>query len=83
MDRVLTEREPAPMVGLNQNQARTIILMVAGVYIVLLGMVEGAHLWGMLDRIAASEVLQQLTTLGSLTVGAVIGFHIASRHHES
>lgn len=59
------------------------ILMVAGVYIALFAMVEGTRHFGMMDSITAGELIQKLTTLSSLTVGAVIGFHLASRQSQS
>ena len=68
---------------LSRASARYIILMVAGVYIVLFGMVEGARHFGMMDSITAGELLQRVTTLASLTVGAVIGFHLASHQSQS
>ena len=71
------------MRGLNQASARYMILMVAGVYIVLFAMVEGARHFGMMDSITAGELIQKLTTLSSLTVGTVIGFHLASRQSQS
>lgn len=71
------------MRGLNQASARYVILMVAGVYIVLFAMVESARHFGMMDSIAAGELLQKVTTLASLTVGTVIGFHLASRQSQS
>jgi len=71
------------MRGLNQASARYLILMVAGVYIVLFGMVESARHFGMMDSITAGELVQQVTTLASLMVGAVIGFHLASRQSQS
>ncbi len=71
------------MRGLNQATARDMILMVAAVYIVLVGMVESARHFGMMDSMTAGELLQKVTTLASLTVGAVIGFHLASRQSQS
>ena len=71
------------MRGLSQASARYLILMVAGVYIVLFGIVEGARYFGMMDSMSAGELLQKVTTLASLTVGAVIGFHLASRQSQS
>ena len=56
--------------------------MVAGVYIVLFAMVESARYFGMMDSMSAGELLQKVTTLASLTVGAVIGFHVASRQSQ-
>lgn len=66
------------MRGLNQASARYTILMVAAAYIVFFGLVEGARHLGFADAITAGELLQKVTTLCSLTVGAVIGFHLAS-----
>ncbi len=71
------------MRGLNQASARYAILMVAAVYIVLFGLVEGARHFGFADAITAAELLQKATTLASLTVGAVIGFHLASHQSQS
>ena len=71
------------MRGLNQATARYTILMVAAVYIVLFGLVEGARHLGWTDAITAGELLQKVTTLASLTVGAVIGFHLASQQSQS
>ncbi len=67
------------MKSLSQASARYLILMVAGGYIVLLGLVEGARSVGAFDTLMAGEVLQQITTVASLSVGAVLGFYIASR----
>jgi hypothetical protein len=71
------------MKGLNQASARFTILMVAAGYIVLFGLIEGARQFGWTDSIEAAELLQKATTLASLTVGAVIGFHLASRQSQS
>ncbi len=71
------------MRGLNQARARNMILMVAGVYIVLFGMVESARHLGMVDSMTAGELLQKVTSLASLSVGAVIGFHLASHQSQS
>ena len=71
------------MRSLNQASARYLILMVAGVYIVLVALVESARHFGMMDSMTASELLQKVTTLASLTVGAVIGFHLASQPSQS
>jgi hypothetical protein len=57
--------------------------MVAAVYIVLFGLAEGARHFGMIDPWTAGDLVQQLTTLASLSVGAVIGFHLASRQSQS
>ena len=71
------------MRGMSQASARYSILMVAAVYIVLFGLVEAARHVGMVDPVTAAELVQKLTTLASLTVGAVIGFHLASRQSQS
>ena len=71
------------MRALSQASARYLILMVAGVYIVLIGLLEGSARAGLVDTIAAGEAIQQLTTLASLTVGAVLGFYLASRQRQS
>ena len=68
---------------LSQASARYIILMVAGGYIVVLGLVEAARIVGALDTIQAGEVLRQITTVASLSVGAVLGFYIASQQRQS
>ncbi len=71
------------MKPLSQARARYIILMVAGGYIVVLGLVEGARGLGAFDTLMAGEVLQQITTVASLSVGAVLGFYIASHQRQS
>lgn len=71
------------MRGLNQASARYWILMVAAAYIVLFGLVEGARHFGWTDSMTAGELIHQLTTLACLSVGAVIGFHLASRQSQS
>ena len=71
------------MRGLNQASARYLILMIAGVYILLFGIAEGARHFGLVDVLTSRELVQKLTTLASLTVGAVIGFHLASRQSQS
>lgn len=71
------------MRGLNQASARYTILMVAAVYIVLFGVIEGVRHFGWTDSLTAAELLQKATTIASLTVGAVIGFHLASRQSQS
>jgi len=68
---------------LSQASARYIILMVAGGYIVVLGLVEAARIVGALDTIQTGEVLRQITTVASLSVGAVLGFYIASHQRQS
>ena len=57
------------MKPLSQASARYIILMVAGGYIVVLGLIEGARGVGALDTLMAGEVLRQITTVASLSVG--------------
>ena len=71
------------MKPLSQASARYIILMVAGGYIVVLGLVEGARGVGAFDTLIAGEVLRQITTVASLSVGAVLGFYIASQQRQS
>ena len=71
------------MIPLSQASARYIILMVAGGYIVVLGFVEAARNVGAIDTLLAGEVLQQITTVASLSVGAVLGFYIASHQRQS
>ena len=71
------------MRGLSQASARYMILMVAAAYIALFGVVEAARHVAWVDPITAGEIVQKLTTLASLTVGAVIGFHLASRQSQS
>ena len=71
------------MKPLSQASARYIILMVAGGYIVVLGLIEGARGVGALDTLMAGEVLRQITTVASLSVGAVLGFYIASHQRQS
>ena len=71
------------MTPLSQASARYIILMVAGGYIVVLGLVEVARNVGAIDTLLAAEVLQQITTVASLSVGAVLGFYIASHQRQS
>jgi hypothetical protein len=36
-----------------------------------------------MDPITAAELVRKLTTFGSLAVGTVIGFYLASRQRES
>jgi len=68
---------------LTQASARFVILMLAGVYIVLAGIAEGARHVGLMDPITANEVLQKITTLASLSVGSVIGFYLATEKRHS
>ena len=68
---------------LDVQTARRLILIVAGVYIVLAGAIELSKLAGVTDPLTAAELVQKLTTFGSLAVGTVIGFYLASRQRES
>lgn len=70
------------MRGLDVETARRWILLVAGVYILLLGAVELAKLLGA-EPIAADDLIQAMTTLASLAVGTIIGFYVASRQRQS
>ncbi|HSF17074.1 MAG TPA: hypothetical protein VLK65_16105 [Vicinamibacteria bacterium] len=65
-----------------QRTARQLILAVAGVYIVILGLVELGRGALAFDPAAASELLRTVTTLASLSVGAILGFYIASPRRE-
>ena len=65
-----------------QKTARQLILAVAGVYIVILGFVELGRGALAFDSGAASELLRTITTLASLSVGAILGFYIASPRRE-
>jgi hypothetical protein len=71
------------MAGLDAQVARRLILMVAGVYIALIGGIELSKLAGVTDPSTASELARTLTTLASLLVGTVIGFYLASGQRES
>lgn len=55
---------------------------MAGVYIVILGLVELGRGALAFDPAAASELLRTVTTLASLSVGAILGFYIASPRRE-
>ena len=68
---------------LDVQTARRLVLIVAGVYIVLAGAIELSKLAGVTDPFTAAELVQKLTTFGSLAVGTVIGFYLASRQRES
>ncbi len=70
------------MTGLDVQTARRLILMVAGVYILLAGAIELSKIGGILDTATAVELIRKLTTLGSLVVGTVIGFYLASRERQ-
>lgn len=65
-----------------QRTARQLILAVAGVYIVIVGLVELAGRALALDPVAGSELVRTLTTLASLSVGAILGFYLASPRRE-
>jgi len=71
------------MFDLDVETARRLILIVAGIYIVLAGAIELSRAAGAMDTITAAELVRKLTTFGSLAVGTVIGFYIASRQRES
>ncbi|HXV61994.1 MAG TPA: hypothetical protein VEK15_14950 [Vicinamibacteria bacterium] len=65
-----------------QRTARQLILAVAGVYIVILGFVELGRGAMAVDPAVASELLRTVTTIASLSVGAILGFYIASPRRE-
>ncbi len=71
------------MRGLDQPTARSLILSIAGSYILLLGCLELGRLTGALDPVTAGELTQKATTLGSLAVGTVIGFYLSSRPRQT
>ena len=71
------------MFDLDVQTARRLILIVAGIYIVLAGAIELSRAAGAMDTITAAELVRKLTTFGSLAVGTVIGFYLASRQRES
>ena len=71
------------MSGPDVTAARRLLLLIAGLYILLTGGMELAKHGGVMDPIEAAELLRKLTTLGSLAVGTVIGFYLASRQRES
>ncbi len=71
------------MIDLDVRTARRLILLVAGVYILLAGVIEFSKDAGILDTLTAVDLIRKLTTLGSLMVGTVIGFYLASRQRES
>jgi hypothetical protein len=71
------------MTGLDVQTARRLILFIAGIYILLAGAIELSRVAGVTDTLTAAELVRKLTTLGSLAVGTVIGFYIASRQRES
>ena len=53
------------------------------VWVLLAGAIELSRVAGVTDTLTAAELVRKLTTLGSLAVGTVIGFYIASRQRES
>lgn len=55
---------------------------MAGVYIVILGFVELGRGAMAVDPAVASELLRTVTTIASLSVGAILGFYIASPRRE-
>jgi len=61
--------------------ARRRILLVAGVDILLPGAVEVAKQFGA-EPFAANDLIQTMTILASLAVGAIIGFYLASRQRQ-
>jgi hypothetical protein len=71
------------MTGLDVQTARRLLLMVAGIYVLLTGGIELSKLAGAMDSLEAYELTRKLTTLGSLAVGTVIGFYLASRQRQS
>jgi hypothetical protein len=71
------------MSGLDVQAARRLLLMVAAGYILVAGAIELSQRAGAVDSFTASELIRKLTTLGSLAVGAVIGFYLASRQRQS
>lgn len=71
------------MSGLDVSTARRLLLWIAGGYILLTGAIELSRVMGAMDSIAAVELTRKLTTLGSLAVGTVIGFYLASRQRQS
>jgi hypothetical protein len=71
------------MTGLDVQTARRLILFVAGIYILFAGAIELSRMAGVTDAITAAELVRKLTTLGSLAVGTVIGFYLASGQRES
>jgi hypothetical protein len=71
------------MTGLDVETARRLILLVAGVYLLLIGGIEVSKLAGVVESFTAGELIRKLTTLASLAVGAVIGFYLASGQRQS
>ena len=68
---------------LDVQTARRLILLVAAIYIVLAGAIELSTSAGVLDSITAVDLVRKITTLGSLTVGTVIGLYLASRQRQN
>jgi hypothetical protein len=71
------------MNGLDVQTARRLLLMVAGVYILLVGGIELSKLADVTDAFTAAELTRKLTTLASLAVGTVIGFYLASGQQQN
>ncbi|MGH9324452.1 MAG: hypothetical protein ACRD3V_31780 [Vicinamibacteria bacterium] len=71
------------MTRLDAQTARRLILLVAGVYILFTGGIELSKLSGVTDSLTAAELIRKVTTLASLTVGAVIGFYLASGQRQN
>jgi hypothetical protein len=71
------------MIGLDVSTARRLLLLIAGGYLLLTGAIELSRSAGAMDAIEAGELVRKLTTLGSLAVGTVIGFYLASRQRQS
>jgi hypothetical protein len=71
------------MTGLDVSTARRLLLLIAGGYLLLTGAIELSRSAGAMDAIEAGELMRKLTTLGSLAVGTVIGFYLASRQRQS
>ena len=71
------------MRGPSQATARYWMLMVAGAYIVIVGLLEAAKTIGALDFVVAEEAVRAATTLASLSVGAIIGLYLAARPRQN
>jgi hypothetical protein len=71
------------MTGPDVRTARRLLLLIAGIYILLTAGIEISRSAGAMDSIEAVELTRKITTLGSLAVGTVIGFYLASRQRQS
>ena len=69
------------MLSLSQSAALRWILTVAGLYVLLLAGIALARRLDFVDAITAAELMRGLTTVSSVSVGAILGFHLASRRH--